>query len=48
VNACKRLRKTGEYLEWFTGRSQLGESNDVTEENGDFFKFLSLYGAVDL
>ena len=52
-NKDKKLRALGAvatetYLNRFAARGQLGESNNVTEKHGDFFKFLSFDRVMNL
>ena len=53
-NKDKKLRALGcgshqeTYLNRFAARGQLGESNNVTEKHGDFFKFLSFDRVMNL
>lgn len=52
-NKDKNLRALGAaatetYLNRFAARGQLGESNNVTEKHGDFFKFLSFDRVMNL
>ena len=52
-NKDKNLRALGveateTYLNRFAARCQLGESNNVTEKHGDFFKFLCLDRVMNL
>ena len=52
-NKDRNLRALGEeaketYLNRFAARGQLGESNNVTEKHGDFFKFLSFDRVMNL
>ena len=52
-NKDKNLRALGveateTYLNRFAARGQLGESNNVTEKHGDFFKFLSFDRIMNL
>ena len=52
-NKDKDLRALGAaatetYLNRFAARGQLGESNNVAEKHGDFFKFLSFDRVMNL
>ena len=42
------VEATETYLNRFAARGQLGESNNVTEKHGDFFKFLSFDRVMNL